>query len=96
MPRKKSTTTTTKTADATSAHDTRNKIPANARLKDVSWVSSELGLSPYAIYALVRAEKLPALRLSDKTIRFDPERIQAWLKECAAKAPKAKTPSHGG
>lgn len=51
-------------------------------LTTAEWVARRLGLSEKSgkltIYQWARAGKIPSVRLGN-LVRFDPERIQAWL-----------------
>jgi hypothetical protein len=49
-------------------------------------LAAELGMLPTGIQALTRARKIPVLRISQKTVRYDLERVKAALAKFEVKA----------
>ena len=42
-------------------------------------VAERLGLARATVYRLAQAGELPAYRLSDRVLRFDPQELEEWL-----------------
>ncbi len=51
------------------------------RLVDYSKLSKYLGVPVGTLYAWVHEGRLPYMRLSGRTVRFDLDQIDAWLAE---------------
>ncbi len=52
---------------------------APGRLLDVEDVAEILGMKPGWIYAQVRADRIPHIRLGPRCVRFRRESIDAWI-----------------
>lgn len=48
------------------------------KLLTAAEVSAATGISKFRLYALVRLELMPAIRLG-RSVRFDPRRLAEWL-----------------
>jgi excisionase family DNA binding protein len=47
----------------------------------VEAVAQRLGLHPKTVLAYAREGILPAVRMTKRTIRFDPEAIEKWIRD---------------
>ncbi len=56
--------------------------PADERnLMTVEQVAEELRVKPHYVYALARRGDIPAVRLSERKLRFRPSTIRRWIEE---------------
>ena len=61
--------------------DTPITSHAVAALLTPNQVAARLAISKRTVLRLAAAGKLPFIRLGTRLIRFDPERVESWLKE---------------
>lgn len=54
-----------------------------------------LGIRPGTAYAWVCQGRIPFIRFSNRFVRFDPERIEAWLREREQEPTAASKPGSG-
>lgn len=62
------------------------------RLIRAEEVANALGISRLRVYQLARVGELPSVRLGTKSIRFDPEAVEAWV-GTQAKAKTKRSPA---
>jgi excisionase family DNA binding protein len=63
--------------------------PARPRqLLEAADVAELLGVRATFVYALARRGALPTVRLGERYVRFRPEAVSAWIKECESTRPK--------
>ena len=46
-------------------------------------LSEKLGMAKTALYKMVERQQIPHFRLGQRTVRFDEDKIDAWLEECS-------------
>jgi excisionase family DNA binding protein len=55
------------------------------RLLTANQLAKHLGVSPATVLLWVERRELPSIRLSKRTIRFDPVAVEKWLAKYAGK-----------
>ena len=55
-------------------------MEANRKLVRASWVAERLGLGLSTVYKMAAAGEIPAVRLGPRRVRFDPEKVELWLR----------------
>jgi excisionase family DNA binding protein len=55
------------------------------QLLSVKEIAEKLGYSPSGIYKLVEASKIPHIKLPGGAVRFNVEKINAWLERRTVK-----------
>lgn len=48
-------------------------------LVKVSAVANRLGVAPHRVYQLVSEGAIPVVRLGERSLRFDMDKIEAWI-----------------
>lgn len=56
-------------------------VDRDSKLLDYKALSQLLSVPVSTLYAWVHLRRIPFIRFSSRFIRFDPEKIEAWLRE---------------
>ena len=56
-------------------------VQASINLIRAAQAAEQIGIETRTLYQWVAAGRVPVVRLSPRTIRFDPEALQAWIDE---------------
>jgi excisionase family DNA binding protein len=75
---------------------TSNPVPPNGtkplkRLVGAAAVADSLGVPRYRVYELTREKKIPTVRIG-RSVRYDPDRIAAWIDAGGTSADEASGP----
>ncbi len=54
-------------------------VPAPSGLLDVTGAAKWLGVGRTTFFALMQEEGFPVIRLRERTVRFDPNSLYAWV-----------------
>lgn len=65
---------------------TISEAPSSAALLTVEDVAARLQMTARHVRELVREDRLVAIRITDKTVRFRSEDVEAFLQSCKTRA----------
>ncbi|MEW5884893.1 MAG: helix-turn-helix domain-containing protein [Armatimonadota bacterium] len=54
-------------------------LSPSAFLKNYEWLAARTGIKVGTLRALVCRKKIPHVRITERTVRFDPAAIERWL-----------------
>lgn len=64
-------------------NDTTNRTTTEdaPRLINPAEVARRLSVSKRTVYRLAAVGQIPAIRMGNKILRFDPDKVERWIKE---------------